>query len=149
MPCRSIADILRGMGEIPPSELPVCTGISAEPIDTADDPPVAPARTPWIQLDRIRAANSREVRERIERGTGDDRPSWERRAEAREAWALVNAAQRVKWRFTFSPKAAAKPRPKKERTAEQRERNREQAKLAMRGLRARRKADASVNLQGA
>jgi hypothetical protein len=135
MPCRSIADVLRGLGEVPPSEMALIDDGRPEPNLNV---------SPWIDATRIAAANACDVLERIERGSGDDRPSWERRAEAREAWALVNAAQRVKWRFTFSSKAVAKPRLKPEKSAEEKARSNAYAKEYMRALRARRKAEAST-----
>ena len=59
----------------------------------------------------------------------------------RDRGPFVLAAQPVKWRFTFSPKAAAKPKPKRVRTDETRAYMREY----MRERRAREKADASTN----
>jgi hypothetical protein len=134
VPCKSIADILRGMGEVPPSE--------SQTIEIGSDSPAPIA--PWLSYD-IRASTARDV---LERGS-DDRSSWERSAQAARSWAAVAAAQRVKWRFTFSPKAAAKPRQKVERTAEQRERHRAYMRDYMREQRARQKVEASTNLQGA
>jgi hypothetical protein len=107
MPCRSIADVLRGMGEIPPSDTEIVS-----------DPLVSSA--PWIRRETIEAARSRDVLDAIERGQ-DNRTFEQRSADATRARAAQAAAQPVKWKFIFSPKAAAKPRPKRERTAEVRE----------------------------
>ena len=107
MPCRSIADVLRGLGEVPPPEVAL--------VDAGGPEPSQAPGTPWLDPARIRASVAKDVLARLERGC-DDRTFEQRSADATAARARTRAAQRVKWRFTFSPKAAAKSRAKKERT---------------------------------
>jgi hypothetical protein len=101
----------------------------------------------WLDPARIRAANARDVLERIERGCGDDRTFEQRSADASRARASVLAAQRVKWRFTFSPRALRPggcAKPKAERSAEQKDYMRNYMKTYMRERRAKQKADAGL-----
>jgi hypothetical protein len=51
--------------------------------------------SPWVDVTQIRAALAKDVLERYERGC-DDRPSWERSADATQARASVMAAQRLR-----------------------------------------------------
>jgi hypothetical protein len=117
VPCRSIADILRGMGEVPPSEVRSVDRIAPQPIEIASDPPVSPG-TLWIDRARIAAANARDVVER----TMDDRS----RAERRELYARTLGAVRGYG----------------ERSAEQTAKNRERMREYQRRRRAE-KAEAS------
>jgi hypothetical protein len=134
MPCRSIADILRGMGEVLASDI------------------------------------SRDVRERIENGLSDDRTLLQRRIDGAKAH-LASCGDRftanscgtgggrgivgdlnelvylrpdrvhvpaVRSQLTFGAKPT---RGWREKTPEQRERNRQKMKLLMRERRARQKAE--------
>jgi hypothetical protein len=92
MPCKSIADVLRGLGEIPPSERALIK-------DAVPEPPVSR----WVDPARIAVANSRDFRERLERGT-DDRPIEERRAHASRAHACAVAKLPRGPRYTFGAK---------------------------------------------
>ena|ERR1700727_952265 len=93
MRCKSIADILRGIGEIPPSEK-----------ETVSGPPVPPAPpvSPWLDPARIRASTARDV---LERGN-DDRSRAERRAQSSEALAVARLSRPPK--FNFGAKAKVK-----------------------------------------
>lgn len=77
MPCRSIADVLRGLGEVPPSDMAL--------VDAAPEPPVS-FGTPWLDVTKIAVVYSRDFRERLERGC-DDRTFEQRSADATEARA--------------------------------------------------------------
>ena len=132
MSCRSIADILRGLGEVPPSEL--------APIEVADDPPV-PFGTPWVDADRIRVSLAKDFLER----TDDDRSKAQRREQS--GWQALLAAKRLSPnRFTFGAQAKAKSEPKpkvkakKERTPELRAYFREYGRM----WRAKKKAEAQT-----
>jgi hypothetical protein len=109
MPCRSIADVLRRLGEIPPSDMTLVA-------DGLPEPPVAPER--WLGVARISAARARDVVERRD----DDRS----RAERRELYARTLGAAKLArppvFRFGAQVKAKSKsaPRPKRERTEETR-----------------------------
>ena len=131
-----MADVLQGL--IESGLVSVTTEKERQPAEIVSDP--AAPYAPWFDASRIAAANARDVLERLERGM-DDRTFEQRSADATEARARTRAAQPVKWRFNFSSKAAAKPRPKVERTDEVRAYFREY----QRRLRARQKADASTN----
>jgi hypothetical protein len=70
-----------------------------EPVEMSD-------LLPWVDVKRIRASIAKDVVERVL----DDRTSWEPSADATEVHARMRAATRVKWKFTLSPRAAAKPK---------------------------------------
>jgi hypothetical protein len=113
MPARSIADILRRMGETPPSVSSVDEECS-QPIEATSDLPVS-FGSPWLDANRIRASCARDVLERRD----DDRS----RAERRELYARTLGAAKLKFKFTFGAqgKAKAKAKPaKRERTDETR-----------------------------
>jgi hypothetical protein len=126
VPCKSIADILRGFGEVPPSETAIVE-------DARPEPPVA-CGGPWVQPDRIRASTSRDVRERIERGM-DDRSYAQRSALGSHFVAVVRAVRKAK--RMVKAKSPQKPVRKRERTAETRAYFREY----QRKLRAKQKAE--------
>jgi hypothetical protein len=106
MHCRSIADILRGMGEVPPSDM-----------ETAGDGPPAPSVSPWLDPARIRAATARDVLERLERGV-DDRTLEERRADGAKGLAVARLSRPPVFKFGAQAKSV---RWKVERTAEVKE----------------------------
>ena len=121
---RTIADILRGMGEAPPSDMVA-----------VDDGPPEPPVAFWIDPARIRASTARDVRERV----NDDRSlAWRREIGARSA--AIGRALRPKPRYTFGAPVKS-IRPKTERTVEQKAAAREYAKHYMRERRAREKAE--------
>lgn len=126
----TIADILARLEASLPTPPPV-------PADLGVSPPVSPP-PPWVDPDRIRVSLAPDYLARLERGLGDDRPSWERSADA----TRVRATQPARPRFTFgAPKAAvAKPRPKRERSDETRRYFREYQR--------RRRAEAKANASG-
>jgi len=107
MPCKSIADVLRGLGEIPPSDMAL--GKDAVP----------EALVPrWIDPARIRASTARDVLERVD----DDRSRAERREQASQAFAAARLSRGPKYNFAFGSRTKAKKvRPKVERTPEVRE----------------------------
>ena len=63
--------------------------------------------SPWVDVTQIRAALAKDVLERYERGC-DDRPSWERSADATQARASVMAAQRLRGARGFGSFARTK-----------------------------------------
>jgi hypothetical protein len=87
MTCLSIADVLRKMGEVPPSEMSL--------VDEAAPAPPVPSASPWIDANRIRASCARDVLERVD----DDRSRvWRREMGARFAAHLL---------ATIKPRTAA------------------------------------------
>jgi hypothetical protein len=49
---RSIADILRGMGEVPPSDIPAQSGKKSQPLEATPEtklPELQATRTPWVR----------------------------------------------------------------------------------------------------
>lgn len=132
-----MAGVLRGLGEVPPSDM-ACVE------DARPEPPV-PLCAPWIDPAGICASCAKDVIERV----SDDRS----RAERRELYDRTLGAARLARapKFNFSTKVKAKVmRPRAERTAEERERHREYMRTYMRESRACQKArDALVNSQPA
>ena len=126
MPYRSIADILRGLGEVSPSDVALAD-------DACPEPPVSP----WVDVTKIAASNARDVLER----NADDRS----RAERRELYARTLGAAKLSRSpvFRFDVQAKVKKARKVERSAAVKEYHREY----MRERRARLKADSSTNLQ--
>jgi hypothetical protein len=110
MPSKSIADILRGLGEVPPSETVLVE-------EARSEPPLARGG-PWVQPDRIRASTSRDVQERLERGM-DDRSYAMKSALGSHFASVARAVHKTK--RIVKPKAAPKPKVKKERTPELKE----------------------------
>ena len=107
----------------------------------ASDPPV-PYAQPWIDREKIAAANARDVVERVD----DDRSRAQRREQ--QGWQSLLAAKRPSPnRFTFAAKLRAKGAPKPKRKRERTDETREYFALKMRELRARKKAEALVNSQ--
>ena len=106
---RTMADILQGLIESGLDS--VATEKHPQPIVLVSDPPVSSC-APWVDFSRVRASTAHDVLERQER-SWDDRTFEQRSADATRARAVQVAAQRVKWRFTFSSKAAAKPKAEK------------------------------------
>jgi hypothetical protein len=130
MGCHSIADILRGLGEVPPSEVRSTDRIEPQPIEIVTDPPMSLA-TPWIDPDRIRASIAKDVVER----NNDDRSYAVKSALGSHFVAVVRAVHKTK--RIVKPKAAPKPKVKKERTPELKEYYRNYGRM----WRARRKAE--------
>ena len=120
----TIADILRGLGEIPPSDVAL--------VEEARPESPVPLATPWVKREKIAAANARDVVER----NNDDRSYAMKSALGSHFAAVVRAVHKTK--RIVKPKAAPKPKVKKERTPELREYFREY----QRKLRAKRKAEA-------
>ena len=130
MSCRSIADVLRGLGEAPPSDMAIVE-------EARPEPPVA-CGEPWINPNWIAASHARDVLERRD----DDRSlAWRREMGARFA-AVARLSRPPKFKFGAQVKAKV-ARPKVERTAEEKARHREYMRAYMRESRARQKADAS------
>ena len=115
MTCRSIADILRRMGETPPPDKSLFSTQNKEPQPTeiATDPPVPPG-TPWIDSSKIEASRARDILER----TNDDRSLALRREQGAKALAVARLSRRPKFNFgaKAKPKSAPKPKAKRERT---------------------------------
>jgi hypothetical protein len=61
MKCRSIADVLRSLGAVPPSDLFSAENTEPQPVEIASDPPA-----PWCRVEMIAAALARDVVERGE-----------------------------------------------------------------------------------
>jgi hypothetical protein len=108
MRCRSIADVLRGLGEIPPSEMAIVN-------DGLPEPPVPSGR--WLDCSKVAASTARDVVERVM----DDRSRAERRAQSSEALAVARLARPPKFRFGALAKTGPKRTRKVERTAEVKE----------------------------
>ena len=101
MPCRSIADILRGMGETPPSER-----------ESVSDPPVSS----WVDPARIQASTAQDVLWRRD----DDRSRAERSEQSAAAVVATRVTRKFRYKFGAQTKARAN-RPKLERTPEVKE----------------------------
>jgi hypothetical protein len=130
MRCKSIADILRSLGETPPlgvdiprprktHSVPMDMGSAepkrSQPIEIASDPPVPL----WLDVTKIAAANSRDVREGLERGM-DDRTFEQRSADGSRGNAVARLSRPPVFKFGAQAKVKAK-RPKRERTEATRE----------------------------
>jgi hypothetical protein len=145
---KTIADILRGMGETPPSEMD--SGIhekSGQPIEAASDPclrwtprqdhhlieiasePPVSSCPPWLDVTKIAASNARDVLAAIERGR-DPRSFAQRQADGAKSQAVQKA------------RPSAFKRGWGERSAGQTLRNREAVRLRAQAKRARKKAEA-------
>jgi hypothetical protein len=110
---RTMADVLVGL--IESGLLPDQSGKEPQITDVASDPPVPPG-TPWVDPNRIRAVNARDVLERVD----DDRSRAERWEQASRAFAVAKLSRPPRFTFGVHVKAKAK-RPKVARTAEVRE----------------------------
>jgi hypothetical protein len=52
MSCRSIADILRRMGEVSPSDIPAQSGIEPQPLEATPEPQlpeIQSTHAPWVR----------------------------------------------------------------------------------------------------
>jgi hypothetical protein len=121
--------------ESPPSDINATELNCSHAIEIAADLPVSPA-TPWIDREKIAAANARDVLRRAENYSLDDRTHAQRSALGSHFVAVVRAVHKQK--RLSKPKSPPKPKLKRERTPELREYYREY----QRKLRAKQKAEA-------
>jgi hypothetical protein len=49
MACRSIAEILRGMGEVPPSDITAQSGKEPQPLEATLEPKLQSTHAPWVR----------------------------------------------------------------------------------------------------